>query len=71
MDLNCLIDPTFSMVLSNLFQSPTQKGKKRMLKLSFLQENSGKLFLFADLVWWLEVDLKFTYLVRHRGDNFI
>ena len=70
MDLNFLIDPTFRMVLSNLFHSPTQKGKKRMLKLSFLQENSGKLFLLADLVWLLEVGLKFHVLSETSRRQF-
>ena len=50
-DLNCLIISASRMVLSNLFDSLTQKGKKECLKLSLLQENSYKLFLFADLVW--------------------
>ena len=50
-DLNCLIDSASRMVLSNLFHSLTQKGKKECLKLSVLQENYCKLFLFADLVW--------------------
>ena len=50
-DLNCLTDSASRMVLSNLFHSLTQKGKKECLKLSVLQENSCKLFLFADLVW--------------------
>ena len=68
-DLNCLIDLASRMVLSNLFHSLTQKGKKECLKLSVLQENSCKLFLFADLVWQLEVDLKLTYLVKYRGEK--
>ena len=34
-----------------------------------MQENSCKLFLFADLVWQLELDLKLTYLLRYRGDK--
>ena len=56
------------MVLSNLFHSLTQKLKKESLKLSVLQENSGKLFLIADLVWQLEeVDLKLAHLVSYRG----
>ena len=50
-DLNCLTDSASRMVLSNLFHSLTQKGKKECLKLSVLQENSCKLFLFPDLVW--------------------
>ena len=50
-DLNCLMDSASLMVLSNLlFHCLTQKGKKECLKLSVLQENSCKLFLFADLV---------------------
>ena len=31
-DLNCLIDSAYGMVLTNLFHTPTQKGEKRMLK---------------------------------------
>ena len=50
-DLNCLIDSASRMVLPYLFHFLTQKGKKECLKLSVLQENSGKLFLFPDLVW--------------------
>ena len=46
--LNC--DSASRMVLSNLFDFLTQKGKKECLKLPILQKNSGKLFLFADLV---------------------
>ena len=42
--------------------------EKECLKLSVLGD-SGKLFLFADLVWWLEVDLKFAYFGRYRGDK--
>ena len=57
------------MLLSNLFHSLTQKGMKECLKLSVLQENSCKLFLFADLVWSSEVDLKLTYLVRYQRDK--
>ena len=50
-DFNSLTDSAFRIVLSNLFHSLTQKGKTECLKLSVLQENSGELFLFADLVW--------------------
>ena len=57
------------MVWSNLFHLLTQKVEKECLKLPVLHENSCKLFLFADLVWQLEVDLKLTYLVRFRGDK--
>ena len=57
------------MVLSNLFHSLTQKGKKECLNCSVLQEYSCELFLFADLVWYLEADLKLTYLTRYQGDK--
>ena len=49
--VNCLIDSASRKVFSNLFHSLKQKGKKECLKLSVPQENSCKLFLFAELVW--------------------
>ena len=49
-DLNCLIDSASRVMLSISFHSLTQTEKKEYLKLSVLQENSGKFFLFADPV---------------------
>ena len=49
-DLNCLIDSASRVMLSISFHSLTQTEKKEYLKLSVLQENSGKLFLFSDPV---------------------
>ena len=49
-DLNCLIDSASRVILSILFHSLTQIEKKEYLKVSVLQENSGKFFLVADPV---------------------
>ena len=49
-DLNCLIDSASRVMLSISFHSLTQTEKKKYLKLSVLQENSGKFFLFSDPV---------------------
>ena len=49
-DLNCLIDSASRVMLSISFHSLTQTEKKEYLKLSVLQENSGKFFLFSDPV---------------------
>ena len=49
-DLNCLIDSASRVMLSISFHSLTQTEKKEYLKLSVLQENSVKFFLFSDPV---------------------